>query len=293
MNKSWPAGLLTALVTPMRNGSIETEALGQLIELQIAAGVGGLIVNGGSGEHGALSIEERKQSLASVIGKVNGRVPVIAATGTMTTEQTIELSRNAETLGATGLLVASPFGEPINWRERLAFYEALDASVSLPIMIYNTPPAGLLSFEQIVELAELKNVSAVKDSSGNPELLGDLLHWSSAKDFSVFVGKDSLLLEAMVTGARGVVFGVANCIPEKIVELLREIESNGASEKSLALWHTLRLFLRFIEKSENYVALCKVGCRYRGINVGDVRAPYLMPKQTEMDELSRFITQLK
>jgi 4-hydroxy-tetrahydrodipicolinate synthase len=190
------------------------------------------------------------------------------------------------------LLVASSYGETINWRERLAFYSEMDASVSVPMLIYNTPPAGLLSFEQIRQLSELKNVTGVKDSSGDPELMGDLLAWAKPHDFGVFVGKDSFLYEAISTGARGVVFGAANFIPGQLSKLIALLQTRGSDAESLALWAKIRPVLRLMERATNYVALCKVGCRFRGIDVGDVRPPYLMPDADEAALLRRSLEQL-
>ena len=154
-------------------------------------------------------------------------------------------------------------------------------------MIYNTPPSGLLTFDQIRRLAELPNVSAVKDSSGSSELMGDLVAWA-ASDFGVYVGLDSLLFDAVGAGARGAVFGAANLIPQPLSAVARSVREHGVTVESRALWQDhLRPFLRFVEQSRNYVALCKAGMAVLGIPVGPAREPYLMPEQDEVEELSR------
>ncbi|MFJ2684367.1 dihydrodipicolinate synthase family protein [Pseudomonas sp. NPDC087342] len=289
----WPQGLITALVTPLHDDAVDLKSLAQLVEYQIDSGVGGLVVTGGTGEHGALSVDERALLIREVVKFVAGRVPVIAATGCFTTAQTIELSRVAKQAGVAGLLLASPFGEPISWAERYAFYQAVTSTVELPVMIYNTPPAGVLNLDQIKQLAELPNISAVKDSSGDPELMGDVVAWAKNIGFGVYVGKDSFLCEALVSGAQGVVFGVSNFIPRELVDFISRIRTEGATPANLQVWSGLRPFLRFMEGSSNYVAFCKIGCKARGIDVGNVRAPYLMPETDEKSRFSELLNTLK
>lgn len=291
-HKPLPAGMMTALVTPLHNDELDLKSLAALIEYQIANGASGLVASGGTGEYGTLSFDERSRLIRAVVEIANGRVPVIAATGCLSTLDAILLSQDAQASGVLGLLVVSSYGEAINWRERRAFYTELDASVSVPIIIYNTPPAGLLTFEQIRQLSELKNVGAVKDSSGDPELMGDLLAWAKQDDFGVYVGKDSFLYEAVSMGARGVVFGAANFIPSQLSQLIAMLKTRGSTVESLALWARIRPLLRVMEGATNYVALCKIGCKLRGIDVGDVRRPYLMPDADEVGLLTSSLKQL-
>jgi 4-hydroxy-tetrahydrodipicolinate synthase len=289
----WPTGLMTALVTPLQGDRLDLPSLSKLIDRQIAAGVNGFVVTGGTGEYGALTFEERSLLFREVVSVVAGRVAVVAHTGCLSTNEAVRLGQVAQEAGVTGLLVASPFGEPINWRERYAFYREIAANAALPIMIYNTPPAGLLTFDQIKALGDLPGITAIKDSSGDQELMGDLLAWAQRSELAVYVGKDSFLYEAIVTGARGAVFGVANIIPELLVPLIDELRTRGSTAASLEAWRNLRPLLRFLERSENYVALCKVGCRMGGLDVGEVRAPYLMPSQAEIETLGTLLTEAR
>jgi 4-hydroxy-tetrahydrodipicolinate synthase len=286
MTSPWPAGLLTALVTPMKDDDIHVAALRPLVDVQIDAGISGFVVGGGTGEFGALTVAERTLLAEGAIAAVDGRVPVIVQTGALSTRDAVSLSRHAERVGATAIMVASPFGEPISWPERVAFYELITAAVSLPVMIYNTPPSGLLTMSHIRQLAELPHVSAVKDSSGSSELMGDLIEWVDGTDFAVYVGADSLLYDAVRAGARGAVFGAGNVIPGPLSALARSLHDHGATAESAALWRRVRPLLRFMECSSNYVSLCKAGLAVQGVDVGEVRAPYLMPDAEEVKEFS-------
>jgi 4-hydroxy-tetrahydrodipicolinate synthase len=288
----WPRGLVTAIVTPLRNDQVDQNALAALVEYQIAGGAGGLVVSGGTGEYSTLSLEERRELVRNVVGLVRGRVPVIAATGCLATRDALRLSADAAQSGAFGLLVASSYGEAISWQERLHFYRELDASVSVPILIYNTPPAGLLKFDQVRQLAELEHVTGVKDSSGDPELMGDLVDWAKPLNFAVYVGKDAYLYEAITIGATGAVFGAGNFMPSELSGLITRLQTDGAGTDSLAQWAKIRRVLRILEQASNYVGLCKAGCRLRGIDVGVVRPPYRMPDAREIDALTHGLNAL-
>jgi 4-hydroxy-tetrahydrodipicolinate synthase len=289
---TWPAGLLTALVTPLHKDEIDRGSLERLVQYQIDNGANGLIVSGGTGEYSALSFEERRRLIGDVVVSAASRIPVIAATGCLSTRDAINLSQHAQAVGVKGILVVSPYGEPISWRERYAYYAAVAASVTVPMMIYNTPPAGLLNFEQIKQLAELEHVSAVKDSSGDAELMGDLVTWAKPRHFGVYVGKDSFLYEAITMGATGAVFGAANFLPSELSKLIGMLQTSGGTLESLELWSRVRPLLRLMEQASNYVGLCKTGCKVRGLDVGEVRPPYLMPEADEVQLLMKSLERL-
>ena len=283
---TWPNGLMTALVTPLTSDDrVDVSTFHELLDRQIESGVSGVVVAGGTGEYGSLNLDERRTLATEAVGHVAGRVPVVVQTGALATRDAVALSVHAQEAGADAIMTASPFGEPISWSERVRFYEVLTAAVSVPVMIYNTPPSGLLSFDQIQELAQLPHVSAVKDSSGLPELMGDLVDWARGRDFGVYVGLDSLLYDAVRIGASGAVFGAANIIPGPLSAVARHVRDHGATPEATELWRAIRPFLRHMERSPNYVALTKAGLQISGLDVGSVREPYLMPARAEVDEL--------
>ena len=286
---AWPSGVLTALVTPLTNDAVDTEVLARVVEHQIGMGISGLIIGGGTGEFGALALDERRSIASGSVLAAAGRVPVVVQTGALTTRDALALGEHAEQVGADAIMIASPFGEPISWRERLHFYEVVTAAVSLPVMIYNTPPSGLLTFDQIQQLATLPNVGAIKDSSGSAELMGDLLDWADGVDFAVYVGVDSLFYEAVRAGARGAIFGTANLLPGQLSALARSLRAHGPTPGSDAVWRQLRPFLRFMERSSNYVAMCKAGLAIQHFEVGPTRAPYVMPGEDELKDLADWL----
>lgn len=292
-NAPWPRGLVTALVTPLKDDQLDFAAFRRLIDFQIDAGAAGLIVTGGTGEYGALRLDERRALYARAVEFAAGRVPVIAAPACLSTAEAIALANAAEAAGVVGHLLASPFGEPISWDERRAYYRDVAASVSRPIMIYNTPPAGLLRFEQIAELSEIPGITAVKDSSGDAELMGDLLAWREAKGFTVYVGKDAFLFEAVAGGADGAVFGVANFVPRELAGFIATVQGGETLDRIKAHWRDLRPLMRIMEGATNYVGLCKAGCALRGIDVGEVRRPYRMPQEQEVAAVRTWLEKAK
>ena len=291
--QDWPTGLVTALVSPMKGEGIDTAATRQLIERQVQAGVGGVLVAGGTGEHGALTLDERVQLARVVAEALAGRLPFLVQSGALATRDAVMLSRDAQEIGAAGVLLPAPFGEAVNWREKKAFYAEVNDSISLPIMLYNTPSAGLMTMAQIEELAQLSNVSAVKHSSSDATLLGDLVAWSASADFAVYTGWDDQLATAVLSGAHGALLGAGNVVPELIVEVLNLCYRKQLGEEFETAWGRLRPFLRFIGESENYVSIVKLGARMRGLDVGDVRRPYLMPLEDEREALAEVLRTLE
>ena len=277
---SWPEGLLTPLLTPFKDDEVDFAAFEALLARQLNAGVAGVVVGGGSGEHGALTIDERRQLAAAAVAGLAERVPVIVQAGTLATRDALTLARHAEEVGAAGLLVASPFGEPISWKERRRFYADVADATALPIMLYNTPPAGIMTLPEVQELAALPTVSAIKDSSGDLTLFGDLVSTADATGLAVYVGVDSLVPTAIGLGGRGALVGSANVVPEALLRVIALARAADAGQLA-ALWPALRSLLRFLEGSSNYVALCKAGLALRGLDVGGVRPPYQMPEDAE------------
>lgn len=282
----WPRGLMTAMVTPLSGDGLDSTGIRGLVEQQVDAGVNGVVVSGGTGEHGALTLEERRQLFEQVASASAGRLPFVAQTGALATRDAVALSQYAEGLGALGLLLPSPYGEHVTWRERVAFYESVSGAVTVPIMLYNTPTAGVLGLAEIELLSQMPGISAVKQSSTDVNLLGDLLAWAATSDFAVYVGEDSLLVPGVLAGAHGGVLGTGNIIPAELVTVLALCRDQGLTDELRRAWGPVRRFLRFMEQSENYVAMCKLGLRLRGLDVGDVRPPYLMPQDQEASALA-------
>jgi 4-hydroxy-tetrahydrodipicolinate synthase len=275
-------GVLAALVTPMNDEGVDEGALRTLVDRLAAAGVTGVVPCGSTGEFAALSHAERRRVTEVVVEAAAGRVHVIPHTGAMRTDETIELSRHAQSVGATAVLVIPPYYEPPPFAEVVDHFERVARAIDIPIAYYNIPVAsGLeLTAPQMARLAEIESVRFVKNSSLDAALLQELVQ--TVPEISVWNGQDSLTLFALLAGTDAVLWGAANIIPELCVDLFRAVHDNGDIARARALWARLWPLCHFLETgSVSYSAAIKAGCELVGHPVGAPRLPVgsLAPEQ--------------
>ena len=262
-------GILPALVTPFTaDGSIDEAALQALVSRLVAAGVGGLVPCGSTGEFTTLSFQERKRVTELVAEAAAGAVPVVPQTGALTTKETVELSKHAEGVGAAAVMVVPPFYEPPAWTDLLAHYEKVARSIDVPIMLYNIPAASgtRMTAERIDELAAIPGVEYIKDSSADAVLLTHLLQEYGDR-LGIFNGADTLSFCALAAGARGAVWGAANFIPELTVELYRRLVVEKDLDAARAVWGRIWPICHILE-STNYASAVKTACELAGIQPG-------------------------
>jgi 4-hydroxy-tetrahydrodipicolinate synthase len=162
-------GSITALITPFRNGSVDEDALRQIVDWQITEGTHGLVPTGTTGESPTLNFDEHKRVVEITIEASRGRVPVIAGTGSNSTAEAIELSEDAEKAGATGLLIVTPYYNKPTQEGLFQHFKAINDAVGIPILIYNIPGRSIvdMSVATMARLFELKNIIGVKDATAN------------------------------------------------------------------------------------------------------------------------------
>ncbi len=278
-------GVLPALITPFtEDGSaIDTDALSAFIERLIAAGAGGLVPGGSTGEFTTLSNAERKQLTEATVEAAAGRVPVVAGTGALTTAETVELSVHAERAGAAAVMVVAPFYDPLAWRELKSHFEAVANAISIPIMYYNLPGVtGVkLSAEQLRELP----VTCLKDTGGDAVAQTELIQTDGP---TLLNGWDTLTFAALAAGVEAVVWGTASIVPEQCVELHRLLIDDIDLPAARELWARIWPLCRFLE-NHSYSAAVKAGTRIAGVTTGPVRAPLLELSEDEQSELTALI----
>ncbi|MEE8169451.1 MAG: 4-hydroxy-tetrahydrodipicolinate synthase [Phycisphaerae bacterium] len=212
-------GCFVALVTPFRDGRLDTAALERLVDRMLAAGVDGLVPCGTTGESPTLSDDEFAQVVAVVAGRAKGRTAVIAGAGANSTARTLDLAHAALRAGADGLMLVSPYyNKPTQEGLRLHF-GAIAAATQAPIMLYNIPgrTGVAIAPETVARLcAEHRNIAAVKHATGEVDGVTQL---GLLCDVAVMSGDDPLTLPMMSVGARGVVSVLANLIPEDVKAL--------------------------------------------------------------------------
>ncbi len=215
-----PEGIYTALVTPFRDGALDRDAWRRLVERQAAAGVAGVVPAGCTGEAAALSREEREWMVRSAAEICAGRCVVLAGSGTNVTDSTIALTRDVAAWGADAAMLITPYYNKPQQHGLAAHYRAVAAAVDLPLVLYNVPGRTGVNLlpETVAALADLPNVAAVKEASGNLEQIDRLL---GACDLQVFSGDDGLNLAIFRLGAHGAISVLSNLVPAAMTALWR------------------------------------------------------------------------
>jgi len=209
-------GVLPALVTPFRDGQVDTEAFVRLVERQIAGGVHGLVPVGTTGESATLSHDEHRQVVELCVKTAAGRVPVVAGAGSNSTQEAIELVRHAKTVGADAALVVTPYYNRPSQEGLYAHYRAINDAVQLPILVYNVPGRTSvdISNDILARLAKLPNIVGIKDATGD---LGraSFQRLMCGEDWVMLSGDDPSALGYMAHGGHGCISVTANVAPEQ------------------------------------------------------------------------------
>ena len=270
------SGILTALVTPFdEDGRIDTENLRRIVDRSINGGVDGVVACGSTGEFAAMSGAERRLVVETVVDQTAGRVPVVAQTGATSTAEAIALSRHAQDVGASVLMVVTPYYEPLSLGETLGYLRTVAGAVDIPVMLYNLPGATGVNLdpETVGRLArEVENIRYIKDTSADMAQAGRLIH-HYGDVVSTFLGWDSLLLAALTEGAAGVMAGTANVMPEELVSVCRAVQA-GDFGRARAEWAEIYPLMDAI-MSAPFIPAVKAALRARGVPVGECRPPIL------------------
>ena len=207
-------GSFTALVTPFRNGSLDESAFRQIVDWQIAEGTNGLVPAGTTGESPTLSQEEHRLVVEWCVDQSAGRVPVIAGSGSNSTAEAIALSIQAEKAGADALLVVTPYYSKPTQEGLYRHFKAINAAVSLPIIIYNIPSRSIvdMSVDTMKRLFELENIAGVKDATGNVARVCEQ-RLAMGTGFNQLSGDDATALGFMAHGGHGCISVTANVAP--------------------------------------------------------------------------------
>lgn len=217
-------GTGTALITPFRNGAVDFDALGELLNFQVENGVDALIVLGTTGEAATLTPAERDEVISFALRTVDGRIPVIIGTGTNNTATTVDLSRRAEELGADGALVVTPFYNKPNQEGLYRHFRTVAESVRIPVILYNVPGrTGVnLAPETALRLARIENIVGVKEASGNQYQCDSLIRSLRVvrPDFRVWSGNDDQAFHLVCGGGDGVISVLSNVLPAQTVAMI-------------------------------------------------------------------------
>ncbi len=261
-----------ALITPFNEkNEINFEKLRELLEFHVANKTDALIVTGTTGESSTMSDEEKLAVIKFSVDVVNGRIPVIAGTGSNDTKHAVELSIEAEKLGADGLLVVTPYYNKGNESGIYAHYKAIADSVKIPVILYNVPSrTGVnLSVKLLKKLAEIENITALKEASGNISYAAQVAR--EVPNLDLYSGNDDMVVPLLSLGAKGVISVSANIIPEITHNMVQAfLDKDTDTARELQLKYNDLVDALFIEV--NPVPI-KEAMNFLEYNVGGCRLP--------------------
>lgn len=283
MKKTIFTGAGAAIITPMNaDGSINFDKLGEIIDAQISGGTDAIIVCGTTGESSTMTDAEHIDCIRYAVKRTNGRIPVIAGTGSNDTSYAIALAKEAEGVGVDGLLIVTPYYNKTSQRGLVAHFTAIAESVHTPIILYNIPGrTGMtISVDTYMKLSKVENIVATKEASGNLKEITQLL---ANCDLDVYSGNDDQIVPIMALGGKGVISVMSNIIPKETHDICAfALENNIQKARELAF--------KYLEFTEN-LALdvnpipIKEAMNLAGMNVGECRLPLLRMEQKNIDAL--------
>lgn len=278
----------TAIATPFDERGINFEEYKKLVEFQIVQGADAIIVCGTTGESSTMSNTEKEDLIKFTVDIVDKRIPVIAGTGGNNTANVIELSKYAETVGADGLLVVTPYYNKTTQQGLVSHYTAIANSVSLPIILYNVPSRTGLNItpETYLELSKIENIVAVKEASGNisqvakiAELCGDNLN--------IYSGNDDQVLPILSLGGLGVISVLSNIYPKYVHNMVINYLSGKHEEALKAQLNSLSL-INALFSEVNPIPI-KEALNILGFNFGKPRLPLVEMSKTGKENLQHII----
>ena len=212
-------GLYTALITPFSHGAVDYGKLKEIVEMQIAGGVDGILPTGTTGESPTLSVEEHLDVIEKVIEYANGRCKIMAGTGANCTEEAIKLTRRAKAMGADSCLQVTPYYNKPTQEGLYRHFSKIADDCGLPSVLYNVPgrTGVAIAADTIARLASNPNIVAVKEAGGSVERVSEILNLC---DITVMSGDDSLTVPMMAVGAKGVISVASNIYPAELKKMV-------------------------------------------------------------------------
>ncbi|MCH2409316.1 4-hydroxy-tetrahydrodipicolinate synthase [Myxococcota bacterium] len=267
-------GVHTALVTPLKGNEVDEEALANMVELQISAGINGLVPCGSTGESATLSHSEHRKVVEIVVATARGRVPVIAGTGSNSTLEAVELTQHAKEAGADGALLISPYYNKPTQEGIVRHYDQVASATTLPLIVYNIPgrTASNILPNTLARIAEIENVVAVKEASGDLEQMSQAIA-ACRSEFTFLSGDDALTLPLMSVGGHGVISTTSTVAPAEMVSLVQSFNSGdlqGAREMHYRLLPLIEAMF-----SETNPIPVKAAQALRGLCEEEIRLPLL------------------
>ncbi len=277
--------VLTAMVTPFdAKGDIDFEATKNLVNYLIANGSDGLVVAGTTGESPTLTDEEKISLFHYVVEVANGRVPVIAGTGSNNTRASVLLTKQAEQAGVNGIMLVTPYYNKPSQEGLYQHFKTVAEATTLPVMLYNVPGRTVtnLSADTVIRLSHIDNIVCIKEASGDLEAMAKIIS-ETDDQFSLYSGDDSLTLPILSIGGIGVVSVAAHIIGNEMQEMI-EHYFQGQVQSAAAIHRKLLPMMKALFAAPSPTPV-KTALEMYGVNVGSVRLPLVPLNQEERQEL--------
>lgn len=265
-------GAATAIITPFKNGKINYNKLEGLIEWQIRQQIDGIVIAGTTGEASTLSEDEHKEIIKFSVDKINGRVPVIAGTGSNNTEHCLKMSIYAEEKGADALLIVTPYYNKTTQTGIIKHYTYIADRVNIPIIIYNVPGrTGFhISADSVSVLSKHRNICGLKEASGNIAYVAEVAS-KVDNDFFIYSGNDNMIIPILSLGGKGVISVLSNVLPFETHQMVKKYMMGNVDEaKKLQLKYLDFINALFSETNPIPVKTC---LNLLGKDAGELRMP--------------------
>jgi len=285
-------GSNVALITPFKNNKLDEDAYISLIHYHLKNGTSGLVPAGTTGESPTLSHDEHQKVIEICIREAKGKIPVIAGTGSNSTEEAVALTKHAEKAGADGALVVTPYYNKPTQEGLYQHYKLINDNTNLPIIIYNIPSRCVIdmSVDTMARLFELKNISGVKDATGDLNRLDQTIK-KLGPEFIQLTGEDGLALEFNKRGGVGIISVTANISPKLCSDMQKNSKSKSYNEIKEA--ERIDQILQPLHKSlfiESNPAPVKYAAKLLGLCSDEVRLPLVKIKNKTQEEVKKALS---
>jgi 4-hydroxy-tetrahydrodipicolinate synthase len=281
------AGLAVAIITPFRGGDVDYDRLQEQVEFQIAAGTGCVCPVGTTGESPTLSHDEHERVISAVVEAAAGRIKVMPGTGSNSTAEALRLTRWAEKAGADAALMVAPYYNKPMQEGFFEHYRMVAESVDLPICVYNIPgrTGKNVEPETIERLAQLRNITMVKEATGSLDQCSQILN---STDLTVFSGDDSLTLPMLSVGAEGVISVVGNIVPQEMLAMVKAFLSGDAATARQIHHRLFPLCRELLGMASNPIPI-KAAMELLGRDTGELRLPMTPLGNDDRDRLAKLL----
>ncbi len=261
-----------ALITPFTETGVDYDKLKEILEWHVKEGTDSIIICGTTGEATTMTLDEKKEVIKFTVDTINGRIPVIAGTGSNNTKASIEMSKYAESVGVSAVLVITPYYNKTNHKGLLKHFEAINNAINIPIILYNVPSRTGMNItpSTLKELSTFKNVVAIKEASGDLSQVAKMAE-ICGNTIDIYSGNDDQIIPIMSLGGKGVISVLANVIPNethKMTKMYLEGKCHEASKMQLEYLNLANSL--FLETNPIPV---KTALNLMGLEVGPLRLP--------------------